>query len=312
MSTQLSVVIVNWNTRELLRECVAALFAALECLGRQTSEVIVVDNGSSDGSAEMVRAQFPDVKLIENTENYGFAHANNQAIATSSGKYILLLNSDAMVKPDTLEKLVAFAENSGDVGIVAPILLNRDGTFQAAGSRLPSLSKHILQLLGLARRVYGPHFPSVGPEDCREVNDVEWVGGACMLVRRHAMDSVGSLDEGFFMYAEDVDWCYRMRQARWRICVLREAETYHYGGRSSEIVQAVVLARQWKALLYYHRKHHGLAYYWAVRLVLAVFACLRLAIFAAASILPGGRRQRFSSMARMNLNLVMLRTSENG
>jgi len=202
-----------------------------------------VDNASADGSAQMVRERFPWARLIENAENVGCARANNQAIRRSKGRYVLLLNSDAMVLRDTLSHLISFADTHPHAGIVGARLLNSDGSFQAGGNDFPTLISELFLLTGTAKWIYSPYFPSYPPEESKTTRRCDWVGGACLLARRTAIETVGLLDEGYFMYTEEIDWCYRMHQAGWEVWYHAEAPVIHYSGSSANRASELQLQR---------------------------------------------------------------------
>lgn len=231
MSTPLiSVIIVNWNTRNLLPLCLETLRTAAVNLDY---DVWVVDNASSDGSVDMLRTHYPQVHVIANPTNLGFAAANNQAMATAQGEYFLLLNSDAVLTPGSLDALPAVAQAQPRAAIVGARLLNPDGSFQASHTSFPTLAREALILSTLGRRLYGPWYPSAGPEVAVGPQQVDYVEGACLLVRRAAWAAVGGLDEGYWMYAEEVDWCRRMAQAGWQVWYQPAAAVLHWGGGSS-------------------------------------------------------------------------------
>lgn len=249
----LSIIVVNWNTRDLLAQCLASIYAhPPNC----EFETWVVDNASSDGSAQMVRERFSNVRLMENRENVGFACANNQAIQESAGRYVLLLNSDTQVCGNALTLLVEFMENHSRVGITGAKLLNSDGSFQSSYANFPTLISELMSAAGLSRWVYGKYFPSFPPEASREARGADWIGGACMIVRRAAIVQVGLLDEIYFMYSEEVDWCYRFWKAGWLVHYLPEAEIIHWKGQSSG---SVIERREWlyKSKLWFFAKHHS-------------------------------------------------------
>lgn len=264
---ELSVLIVNWNTRDALAACLRALPDALAPV---SSEVIVVDNGSSDGSPETVRAHFPWVRLIENGENVGFVHATNQAIAASRGTYLLLLNSDAIAPPGSLARMVSFMEDHPEAGAVAPKLVNPDGSFQASYARFPTLVSESFSAFGLNRRLWGPYHPSPPPQPNEAPRPVDWAPGACLLLRRSAVEAVGPLDEAFWMYSEDTDLCYRIHRAGWKVYYLPDVEVVHLGGASSRQCRPESVARLYGSKVRFFRKHYGLAQ--AVLLSLAVAA----------------------------------------
>lgn len=304
---QISIIIVNWNTRDLLAQCLESVARAVQSCGPNFAETIVIDNGSTDGSVAMIETDFPWVRCLQNQENIGFARANNQAIALSNSQYVLLLNSDALIPSNTLNRLYSFMEAQPDVAVVGPTLLNIDGSFQASYGQFPTISTYFWQLLGLASFFYGTHFPSASPEDSQTTQDVDWVGGACLLCRRSALATVGLLDEQFFMYAEEMEWCYRFKQHGWRVCFLPQATITHVGGGSSEIVRPKVLARQWQSNLYFLRKHHHIAAAGLIRSLVLLVGAGRAVLFTAAAMLHKQKRPQLQARAIANANLALLR-----
>lgn len=251
-----TIVIVNWNTRGVLRTC---LDTVVRNLAGVSAELIVVDNGSTDGSPEMVTCEFPEVKLIANHDNRGFAAANNQAIRVARGKHILLLNSDTEVIGDVIAKSVEYLEQHPEVGVMGCRVLNSDRTVQLTCSQFPSLLNLILLTSGLAK-LSRPKF--CGRYQLRSWNrdserDVETVTGCYMLVRREALDQVGLLDETFFFYGEETDWCKRFTDAGWKLRFAPVGEIIHHGSLSSKKCnhrRDVMLSR---GLLQVHYKHGG-------------------------------------------------------
>jgi N-acetylglucosaminyl-diphospho-decaprenol L-rhamnosyltransferase len=229
-----SAVVVNWNVRDYLRRCLRSLPTASE----QTAlEVWVVDNGSSDGSAAMVRREFPAVHLLVNGHNPGFAAANNQAIRAGGGRYVLLLNPDAELEAGALAALCAYLDEHPTVAVVGPQLRNSDGSVQSSRRRAPRLATGFVESTQvqqcLPRSWLTDHY-YVNDRSDDDEQDVGWLMGACLLVRRSAIDAVGLLDEGFYMYSEEVEWCLRFRRAGWRIVYLPAARVVHHSGRSSD------------------------------------------------------------------------------
>jgi N-acetylglucosaminyl-diphospho-decaprenol L-rhamnosyltransferase len=255
----LTVVIVSWNVRELLRGCLRSLAGGPRPAGG--TEVVVVDNASADDSAAMVVDQFPDVRLIANGENRGFTAANNQGITVARGRYVLILNPDTEVVGDALAALVAYADAHPDVGVVGPQLLNPDGTVQPSRRRFPTLATALFESTWLQplapRRLLERYFVQDRPHD--RVQDVDWVDGAALMVRREALGRVGLLDEGFFMYSEELDWCRRFRMAGWRVVYLPTARIVHHRGKSSEQVVAARHIHFQTSKVRYFRKYHGIA-----------------------------------------------------
>lgn len=230
----LSVIIVNHNTVEDLRKCLGSIDAAEhECDHR----IWVVDNASTDGSAEMVRAEFPDANLLANEANEGFARANNRAIEASRGEYVLLLNPDTIVSDRAFDRILDFLRRTPDAGMATAKLVKADGTLDLACRRsFPTPFDGLCRSLGLSdlfpdSRIFARY--NLRYLDENEIAEVEAINGAFMMVRRAAIEDVGLLDEGYFMYMEDLDWCYRFGQAGWRIYYVPEATVVHLKGRSS-------------------------------------------------------------------------------
>lgn len=251
---KVSIIIVNWNTRDLLANCLNSIAATA---GDLDLETIVVDNASSDGSPAMMLRQFPHVRLLANQENVGFARANNQAAAASLGRYLLLLNSDAQLWPNALQALLDVAEANPRVGIVGAQLRNADGSFQASHTPFPNLWQEFLILSGIGRRLFGRWYPSRGPDDDRGARPVDYVEGACLLVRREAFDVTGGLDENYFMYAEEVDWCYTLRQKGWQVWYQPAAKVMHLGGGSSQKRRTQQEKNLYCSRVQFFRKHYG-------------------------------------------------------
>lgn len=250
----LSIIIVNWNTRELLAQCLASLPGATAGL---ISEVIVVDNGSTDGSPALVAERFPSVRLLTNGENLGFVRANNQALSLAQGRYVVLLNSDTMAPLASLTRMVQFMDEHPTVGAAGPKLLNPDGTFQGSYAYFPTLGSVALSAAGLARRFYLPYDPSPAPRPDEVSHPVDWVPGACLLIRQTTLAAVGLLDEGFWMYSEDTDLCYRIHRAGWEVYYLPDVEIVHFGGASSRQCRPESVGRLYRSKLRFFRKHYG-------------------------------------------------------
>lgn len=281
-----SIIILNWNTRDLLAQCLASVYAYPP---EGKFEVFVVDNASSDGSVQMVQEQFPQVRLIRNAKNVGFAQANNQAILLSQGCYLLLINSDAIATPGAIQSLVSLVETEPRAGIVGARLLNLDGSFQASHTPFPTLGQELLVLTGLGRLLKGSWFPSRGPEVGKGPQVVDYVEGACMLVRRQAFEEVGGLDEGYFMYAEEVDWCYEMKKAGWQVWYQPAAKILHVGGGSSQHRRPQREADLYRSRVRFFRKHYGDRAAWLLRLQIYGFTAIKLAVHRLLRLVSGGR-----------------------
>jgi GT2 family glycosyltransferase len=250
-----TIAIVSLNTRELLAGCLRSVMATT----RLVFDVHVVDNGSSDGSTKMVAVDFPEVRLTGNGSNRGFAAANNCAIREADSRYVLLLNPDTLVSPETVGDLVSFMDDHPDVGICGPKILFPDGRFQSCGYRFPTLLSEVRQ----SRNVNKVLRLLIGDEPPLRVEpvpfDVDWVDGACLLIRQDVIRDVGVLDEQFFLYAEELDWCFRTRRAGWRICAVPDVEMIHHQGQTSGQMSDFSLAHLVETRLRYYRKNHGVA-----------------------------------------------------
>lgn len=285
----LSIVIVNWNTCDLLARCIDAIREQ----GAQIDyDIWVVDNASTDGSVEILRVEFPWVHLLEAETNLGFARANNWAMATCQGRYVLLLNSDAFLLSGALEELFAAIRGASNAGAVGAQLLNPDGSFQAGASPFPTLWSELLVLTTLGRRLYGRHYPSTGPDERDTSRPVDYVEGACLLVRREVLEAVGGLDDGYFMYAEEVDWCYRMRQAGWEVWYAPAARVVHLGGASSANRRPQREADLYRSRVRFFRQHRGNAQAVALKLMIVALSLPKIAWHKTLRFLSGGRRGR--------------------
>lgn len=266
----ISVIIVSWNARNYLRECLESLALAAP---HQTMEVIVVDNASCDGSPQMVRTEFPHVRLIECTENFGFARANNIGIRESHGRYVALINSDVHVLPGCLDQTVGFMDRHSDIGIAGPRILNADRTLQSSCRKFPSLWNNFCEASGLFRAfprssVFSTEHMLYFPHD--RVTDVNVLVGCFWVMRREALETVGLLDEAFFIYSEDVDWCRRCWEAGWRVTLYPTAQAVHYRAASSGNDPARFAVEQQRAVLHYWDKYHAWPGRLGIRTILLV------------------------------------------
>jgi N-acetylglucosaminyl-diphospho-decaprenol L-rhamnosyltransferase len=264
---RVSVVIVSHNTRDDLLRCLAALRAH----ARVTLETIVVDNASSDGSAAAAKRGFPEVRVVECTENLGFGRANNLASREAHGTYLLVLNSDAEVRAGCVEALCRLLDERPDVGIVGPRTLGADGAPQMSfGPALTPWSEWRQRRLVRGVRAREPWALARAAALCAVEQAPDWVSGSCLLARRQAFDAAGGFDESFFLYEEDVDLCVRVRAAGFRIVFTPAAEVVHHLGRSMATAAARARFEYQRSHLIYYRKHNGP--FWTTMLRLLVFA----------------------------------------
>ncbi|MET1414860.1 glycosyltransferase family 2 protein [Roseibium sp. HPY-6] len=281
---QLSIIIISWNTLKMTRECLETVFSGLS---EVDAEVIVVDNASSDGSREMVEESFPEAVLIANSENRGFAAANNQAIEISKGEYVLLLNSDTLIHGDVLPKSVEYLEQNPDVGVMGCRVLNTDGSLQPTCSRFPTLINLMLQTSGLSKLRWPKFLDRYQMVNWNrdDERDVDVVTGCYMLVRRTAMEQVGLLDENFFFYGEETDWCKRFQDAGWNLRFAPVGVITHHGGGSVRKLNYKRDLMLTSATVKLHAKHYGLLGSFATWLVLLTFNATRAAYWSCASLL---------------------------
>lgn len=257
--TTLSVVIVSWNVRDLLRRCLDSVLRSAQ-LCNLPCQVIVVDSDSSDGSQAMVGEFFPQVELVPCQTNVGFVKGNNLGVSRSNGEYILLLNPDTEVVHDALQQMVDYLESHPPVGALGPRLLDPQGSTQSSRRRFPTLAAGLVESTmfqpcfensSLLRHYY---YLDRSPD---EEQEVDWVVGACLLIRREAWETVGSLDENIFMYSEELDWCHRAKSKGWKIVYLPSARVIHYEAQSSNQVSGQRHIFFQTSKVYYFRKHHG-------------------------------------------------------
>lgn len=308
----LSVIIVNYNVREFLEQALRSLARA----GRYVDmEVFVVDNSSVDGSVSMVRSEFPNVTVIANDRNVGFSRANNQAMNAARGRYLLILNPDTIVQEDTLETLIDFMDAHPRAGAVGCKILHPDGTFARESRRaFPTPEVAFYRLVGLASlfpssRRFGRYNMTYLPED--EVAEVDALSGSCMMVRREALyDSpdvsgagAGLLDEDFFMYGEDLDWCYRIQQAGWKIYYTPETQIIHYKGESTKKGELRYVRLFYGAMMHFTEKHFEYRY---SRLFASI---LRAGILLRAFVSVAGKSARVAAWPALDFLVVFLSAS---
>ena len=277
--SHLAVVVVSYNTRELTRKCLESVDASLE-RSQLDADVTVVDNASSDGSADMIRAQFPGVRLIANRENLGFARANNVGLralglagedrqsADGSELNVLLLNPDTEVQGQAIETLCRFMDSHPRTGLAGASLLHSDGRFQHSAFRFPSLTQAFLDFFPIHHRLTDSRINGRYPRSVYEAGSpfpIDHPLGAAMMVRGEAIRQVGLLDEGFFMYCEEVDWCMRMKAQGWAVQCAPSARIVHHVAQSTRQFRDRMFVELWRSRFRLFEKHYGPAYRWAVR-----------------------------------------------
>jgi N-acetylglucosaminyl-diphospho-decaprenol L-rhamnosyltransferase len=291
----LAVVIVSWNCREYLAGCLESLRTAGP---RGPYKVYVVDNCSSDGTVELVRREFPEVRLIANRENVGFAAANNQAIRESRSRYILLLNPDTTVLPGAVDGLVAFMDSHPEVSAGGPTLLNTDGTTQRTGVRFPSNWNIFCESLFLDRifpqsKIFGRHKELYA--DSSKPREVDFVHGAALMARRKAVEKIGGLDEGFFMYFEETDWCWRMKAEGGKVYYSAGEGIVHHGGSETGHFDERRLVHYHASLLGFYEKHYSRLRLIMLRPLLVLRSIIRIMVWAALyAVIPDRRKTAVS------------------
>lgn len=287
----LSVVIVGWNARHYLELCLRSL---TEAPLRRSMEILVVDNASSDGSAEMIEARFPQVKLIRNAENLGFSKGNNVGIRQCQGRYVALVNPDVIVLPGCLDALADFLDQNPKVGNVGPRVLNPDRTLQSSCRRFPTLWNNFCNATSLASvfknsRFFAGEHMFFFPHDRTLAVDV--LVGCFSMIRRETFDAVGLLDENLFMYGDDVDWCRRCWKAGWQVVFFPGAQAIHDRGKITAPYPVRFAVAQQRSVLYYWKKHHGRLGLWGIRSVLLLHHLLRYLFGAASRLVQSSKSQ---------------------
>lgn len=297
----LSIVIVNWNTQVLLRQCLTSILKDAEALH---VELIVVDNASRDSSVAMVRREFPDARLLVNGRNVGFARANNQAMRHAHGRYVMLLNSDTIVRPGALAVMVRYMDGHPAVGALGPRLLNGDGTVQPSAHPFPDVARDTLRIASastwslLRRLSRRPSSDAALPASVR-TGPVDWLVGACLVVRREAIEGVGVLDEGYFFGNEEVDLALRLRQHGWRNVYLDEAEVVHLGSQSWLHMTPTRVVWFYTGRLRYFRLHYSPWQRLIQRLAIAAVALSHIIPLVARRCRSSDDQKRLSAFAHV-------------
>jgi GT2 family glycosyltransferase len=294
---QCAIVLVCWNNRSYLEPCLDSLYGA----GLQHSfEVVVVDNGSTDGSQQMLRARFPDVRIVQNTSNVGLARACNQGVEVTTSPFILLLNNDTIVNGPSLDALIDHMAATPDAGAVGGKLLNEDGSVQAEYSNFSTLREEFLIATRIGELLW-PAYPSHHPSDA--IRSVGWLSSACLLLRREALHQVGLLDESYFIYGDEADLQYRLVASGWRVYYLPHASTLHFGGRSMDRWRRRKMVYRGKMLFY--RKNYGIAREYLLRGLFGVLTLTKLVAWALAWPVRS-QKERAARELRSNMDVLRL------
>jgi len=301
----ISVVIVAWNAKHYLEMCLDSLAAAAP---HRSMEILVLDNASTDGSAEMLEAQFPQAKLIRSRENLGFSRGNNVAIRECRGRYIALVNPDVVVLPGCLDALADFLDKHAKVGNVGPRVLNPDMTLQISCRRFPTLWNNFCSATGLASLFKNyPIFTGeqmfFSPHD--RTTPVEVLVGCFSMIRREAFDAVGLLDEGLFMYGDDLDWCRRCWNEGWEVVFYPGPQAIHYGGKTTAPYPVRFAVAQQRSVLYYWSKHHSFWGVLGIRSIMVLHHLLRYSFAVALGLVH--RKHQAASDVRKQVSGACLR-----
>ena len=289
------------NNKSFLEPCLRAVFQSGI---RSSFDVVVVDNGSTDGSQDMLRQEFPRVKLIENRHNNGLSAASNQGMTSTNGRYVLLLNDDTLVNGQSLDALVSFLDSTPVAGAVGGRLLDPDGTFQASFANFSSLRQEFMITTRLGELIWNG-YPS--HHDSEHARSVDWLSSACLLIRRSALAQVGLLDEDYFIYGDEADLQYRLKRSGWEVYYLPDASTIHYGGRSLDRWRRRKMVYRGKMLFY--RKNYGFLHGAALQAMIGLVSVVKLLVWVAAASVPRWRdraqQELRSNLEVMNLSLAL-------
>jgi GT2 family glycosyltransferase len=293
----MSVVLVCWNNNTYLDACLKSLYEG----GLNSSfDVVVVDNGSSDGSQQTLMEKYPQAKLIQNEVNMGLGKASNQGIEATNGRFVLLLNNDTIVNGPALDMLVDFLATHSEAGAVAGKLLNPDGSFQSGYALFSTLFEEFLIATHIGELLW-PGYPS--HRDSSEVKATDWLSSACLLLRRSALDEVGLLDEDYFIYGDEADLQYRLKKAGWKVYFLPSSAVVHFGGRSMDRWRRRKMVYRGKMLFY--QKNYGLIRTSFLRSILFVTSLLKVLVCCIGFLIPGRKHQAKKEL-RSNLDVMAL------
>lgn len=293
-----SIIIVSHNSVRFLPKCLASI------VSQQSSypfEIILVDNASEDTSVLFVQQNYPQVNIIHNKDNKGFAYANNQGIRHSKGKYVLLLNPDTILLESALERLVSYLDAANDVGAVGPKILNPDGTLQRTGVSFPSLWNVFVEIFFLdilfpKSKLFGRHKKLY--KNPNQLYDVDYLQGSCLMIRKSILDEIGLLDESFFMFFEETDICYRIKKSGKRVVYCPEASVIHFGRSGMGYYDKMSIVQYHQSLLKFIYKHFSVRYRVLFRCAVFVRSLVRAILLSFAGLLIDSRRTEFYSRSQ--------------
>jgi GT2 family glycosyltransferase len=293
----MSIVLVCWNNKAYLDPCLKSLYEG----GLKSSfDVVVVDNGSTDGSQQMLAEKYPEVILVQNEGNVGLGKASNQGIKATNGRHVLLLNNDTLVNGPALDVLVDYLDAHPEAGATAGKLLNPDGSFQSGYAPFSTLLEEFLIVTHIGEMLW-PGYPSHG--DSNEIKAAGWMSSACLLVRRTALDQVGLLDEGYFIYGDEADLQYRLNKAGWKVAFLPNSSIIHFGGRSMDRWKRRKMVYRGKMMFY--KNNYGFLSTLLLRLLFFVMSLLKLLVWCVGFFVPS-RYDQAKKELRSNLDVMGL------
>ncbi|UCD99649.1 MAG: glycosyltransferase family 2 protein [Chloroflexota bacterium] len=297
MDISLSICIVTYNARNWLSDCLESIFKNTQLA---PIEIIVVDNGSNDGIGEMLLNEYPEVTFIENKSNLGYTRPMNQSLQAAQGRFIMQLNPDTLILPGSFDRMIGFMENHAEVGICGPKVLNQDGSFQQQCRRGEPRPAAMLGYFLRLTRIF-PENRNLGGyllnyEDENKTLEVDAVSGSCMLIRREVIDDIGYLDEQFFAYQEDTDFCTRARRSGWKVFYFPEAEIIHFGGRGGSRVHPYRSIVEWhRSYWRYYKKHLAQDYFFLVNWIYYLLMAIKLGLALGVNLF---RRERYAGPRR--------------
>lgn len=293
----MSIVLVCWNNKAYLDPCLKSLYEG----GLKSSfDVVVADNGSTDGSQQMLAEKYPEVKIIQNEGNVGLGKASNQGIEATNGRYVLLLNNDTIVNGPALDMLVEFLDAHPEAGAVAGKLLNPDGSFQSGYAPFSTLLEEFLIATHIGELLWSG-YPSHG--DSNEIKATGWLSSACLLVRRSALDKIGLLDESYFIYGDEADLQYRLNKAGWKVYFLPSSTIIHFGGRSMDRWKRRKMVYRGKMMFY--KKNYGFLSTFLLRVLFFVMSLLKLLVWCVGFFVPSKNDQAKKEL-RSNMDVMAL------
>jgi len=303
--TDLSIIIVNWNAQEFLRQCLQSIY---ETVNNFNYEILVIDNHSSDGSPDMVKNEFPQVNLICNCENLGFAKANNIGIKQSTGRFLCLVNSDITFQKYCFYRMMVYMDENPEIGILGPKVLNPDQTLQHNYRKFPTHWNTLCRALALdtlspKSRWFGSHLYSLHAIDspCR----VEVLTGCFWMVRRSALNDVGLLDESFFLYGEDVDWCKRYAKAGWGVVYFPDAVAIHFAGASSSSAPLKNYIEGKRSSFLYWKKYHGITGLLYIYIMTIIYELIRIFIGTVFVSIKFSEKEKFKHQINRSFRCIL-------